>query len=78
MESPIEDEPGPFRPRRHLGDILVKTGLISLEDLEAALVEQRLTGGEQRLGEILLRRGRIGFATLGWALSRQSPEPIAA
>lgn len=62
-------------PRPMLGQILVKTGLISAEDLASALAEQRQSGGEQRLGEILFRRGRIGFASLSWALSRQSPEP---
>lgn len=56
-----------------LGEILVKTGMISIEDLEAALEEQKASEGTQRLGEILVRRGRIGFFSLGWALSRQTP-----
>jgi hypothetical protein len=58
-------------PRQLLGEILEKTGMIAAEDLEAALDEQKQTGG--RLGEILYRRGRIGFSSLSWALSRQAP-----
>lgn len=61
-------------PRPLLGQILVKTGLISAHDLASALEEQKQSGGEQRLGEILYRRGRIGFTMLSWALKNQSPE----
>ena len=53
-----------------LGEILVKTGIISSEDLSMALSEQRAKGG--RLGEILFRRGRIGFSSLSWALAHQT------
>ena len=60
--------------RPMLGEVLVKTGLISTEDLNAALEEQRQSGGTMRLGEILCRRGRIGFHMLGWALKVQEPE----
>ena len=60
---------------RKLGEILVKTGLISAEDLALALEEQRQTGGNTLLGEILCRRGRIGYAMLKWALTAQSPDP---
>ena len=58
-------------PRPMLGEILVKTGLITRADLNDALDEQRQT--KQRLGEILIQRGRLGFAMLGWALSHQQP-----
>jgi hypothetical protein len=64
---------GSTNARPLLGEILVKTGMISIEDLEAALEEQKASHGTQRLGEILVRRGRIGFFSLGWALSRQAP-----
>ena len=55
--------------RPMLGEILVKTGLISSDDLSAALSEQRESGG--RLGEILVARGRLGHSLLGWALKHQ-------
>lgn len=63
------------KSRPMLGEILVKTGLISADDLAAALAEQRQSGGTSRLGEILYRRGRIGFSMLTWALKAQTPEP---
>lgn len=56
-----------------LGQILVRTGLITREDLDVALEEQRASEGQLKLGEILIRRGRIGFHMLGWALSHQHP-----
>jgi len=55
--------------RPMLGEILVKSGVISRADLNAALEEQR--GSHERLGEILVRRGRLGHSMLGWALSQQ-------
>lgn len=59
--------------RPMLGEILVKTGLISAVDLNSALEEQKASGGTLRLGEILYRRGRIGFTMLSWALKEQEP-----
>ena len=57
--------------RRPLGAILVGTGIIAREDLTAALEEQSQSGHRERLGEILIRRGRIGMGTLSWALAQQ-------
>ena len=42
--------------RLHLGAMLVRDGLLTPERLEAALAEKEASG--QRLGEILVERGR--------------------
>ena len=56
-----------------LGDILVSRGLISKEDLQAALSSQ---GGQRgMLGEILVARGFINSQQLGEALSVQFDVP---
>ncbi len=57
-----------------LGDILVRNGCISLEQLETALNSQ----GSERgmLGAILLRRGLISLTQLGEALSEQFEVPF--
>jgi hypothetical protein len=60
---------------RPLGQLLVQRGLLSPEELEAALDEQERTGG--RLGEILLRQGLLSRLALASSLHEQSlaPEP---
>lgn len=58
----------PFRPR--LGEILVRSGHISKEDLKAALAMQRL-----RLGELLLYLDCLSRSQLEEALSLQATEP---
>ncbi len=45
--------PQDTQPVLHLGDLLVRKGLITPEDLKRALADQRKNGG--RLGEVLLR-----------------------
>ena len=52
-----------------LGEILIREGLITPQDLERALAEQNET--RERLGEILCRRGLITESDLLDALSRQ-------
>jgi type IV pilus assembly protein PilB len=52
-----------------LGDILLKSGDLSREHLEAALAEQRRSG--QALGEVLLRLGLVSEERLRVALCRQ-------
>jgi hypothetical protein len=44
-------------PWRPLGRLLVEEGLVAEADLDAALVEQQLTG--RRLGEVLVARGYV-------------------
>lgn len=55
---------------RPLGQLLVQRGLLTPEELEAALDEQEQTGG--RLGEILLRRGLLSRLALVSSLHEQS------
>ena len=55
---------------RPLGQLLVERGLLTSEELEAALDEQERTGG--RLGEILLRNGLLSKLALASSLHEQS------
>ena len=54
---------------RPLGELLVERGLLSADELAAALDEQARTGG--RLGEILIRRGLLSTIALTSTLSEQ-------
>jgi len=54
---------------RPLGQLLVERGLLTPEELEAALDEQERTGG--RLGEILLRQGLLSKLALASSLHEQ-------
>src|SRR5262249_19058629 len=56
-------------PRRPLGALLLRDGLIGSEQLEEALVEKDRTG--TRLGEILVARGWVDPTTLGRLLAEQ-------
>lgn len=63
-------------PRRLLGELLVRSGLISELELEHALQEQRESGG--RLGEVLLALGLVSLPELMAVLTEQhglGPEP---
>lgn len=55
--------------RQAIGEILVEKGLITAEQLESALVEQRRTGA--RLGEVLVGQGLIDRMAIASALARQ-------
>ncbi|CAH2031533.1 type IV-A pilus assembly ATPase PilB [Trichlorobacter ammonificans] len=54
-----------------LGDILVNNNLISREQLAAALQEQKLSGGQAKLGAILVKQGIVSEQDLISFLSRQ-------
>src|SRR5438093_4972959 len=59
----IEQEWQALRAHRPIGEIFVAAGLITQEQLDRALDEQKRTG--QRLGEVLVSRGavsRLGLA----------------
>ena len=60
---------------RPLGRLLVQRGLLTADELEAALDEQERTGG--LLGEILMRHGLLSRLALASSLHEQSlaPEP---
>ena len=66
-------EPAPLTPPRRdklrLGDVLVQQKLISAEQLEALLLEQRKSG--RRLGRVMIDAGLITEETLAHALARQ-------
>jgi hypothetical protein len=59
----------PDYPWRPLGRLLVEEGLVAEADLDAALVEQQLSG--RRLGEVLVARGVITGPELTRALAAQ-------
>jgi len=74
--------------RQILGSLLIERGLISLEDLEGALAEQKRTG--EFLGTVLIRMGRlsseqllpmlaeqVGIPYMRLATARIMPEAIA-
>ncbi len=64
-----------------LGQILVKKGIVSKEHVLEALSIQEFQGGKggpvQRLGEILLEKGHVTFATLGETLRLHALPPRA-
>ncbi len=55
--------------RRLLGEVLVEEGLVSAEQLAAALAEQQRTG--QRLGTILVNSGMLNGSAVAMALADQ-------
>jgi hypothetical protein len=56
-------------PWRQLGTLLVDEDLLSREELERALSEQRRTG--QKLGQIIVDQGAMSGTTLAKALAKQ-------
>lgn len=58
-----------------LGDILVKNNIITSEQLSAALLEQKMSGGQSKLGSILVKQGLIKEPDLVSFLSRQYGVP---
>ena len=59
-----------------LGDILVKTGMITTENIQSALAEQKVTG--LRLGEILINKGYISELSLAETLCGQLELPFVS
>jgi type IV pilus assembly protein PilB len=55
--------------RQHLGVLLMRDGLLTADQLEAALVEKDETG--ERLGEIVVKRGWVSSSALAQALAEQ-------
>ncbi len=54
---------------KRIGEILIEAGLITENDLAAALVEVKKTG--ERVGHVLVRQGKVTSEQLGKALSIQ-------
>jgi len=67
VQAPAADGGTAWRP---LGKLLVESGFLTEEELEAALEEQRRNGGS-RLGEILVARGTLSGPSLARALALQ-------
>jgi hypothetical protein len=60
---------------RPIGEVLVAAGSITREELQEALLEQRLSG--KRLGEVLIEAGRISWLSLAQAIADQTTESEA-
>ncbi len=69
----MNDAPAAGRKRIRLGDLLVENAMISQQQLEAALAEQKKSG--QRLGRTLVDLGYIDDQALLGFLSRQLQVP---
>jgi type IV pilus assembly protein PilB len=63
-----------MQPSR-LGDLLVRSNLITKEQLSRALDEQKSSGGQLRLGAVLVKEGYISETELTAFLSRQYSVP---
>jgi type IV pilus assembly protein PilB len=63
-----------MQPSR-LGELLVRSNLITKEQLQRALEEQKSSGGQLRLGTILVKEGYISEAELTAFLSKQYSVP---
>jgi len=63
------------RPWRPIGEVLVDAGVITRNELDEALAEQRTSG--RRLGEILIETGRISWLALAQAIGDQAMPGIA-
>lgn len=69
--------PPPLRiglPSR-LGEMLIRQGLVSSDEVQAALAEQA-AGSEWRLGRLLVRRGALDDRTLVQAIAHQFHVPV--
>lgn len=68
-----EGPPGGEQTRDRLGQVLLRSGLITAEQLRSALAAQAERG--MRIGQILVARGDISTDDLAWALSRHLGYP---
>jgi hypothetical protein len=64
------------RISQHLGQLLVKTGKLGLEQLGVALALQATTNARQPLGEILVDQGWLTPEDLGACLNHQAEEVL--
>ncbi len=62
-----------MKDKKLLGEYLIELGLITREQLEKALEEQKKTG--VRLGQILIERGYVKPEDIGKVLELQSEIP---
>jgi Type II secretion system (T2SS), protein E, N-terminal domain len=71
--TPVQPQPSYFLERPRLGDLLLKKGLITQEQLEAGLAESRETG--DLLGRVMIRRQFIFEDELARTLADQLALP---
>ncbi|MFA5885974.1 MAG: ATPase, T2SS/T4P/T4SS family [Acidimicrobiia bacterium] len=76
-----EDDIGAPPPLRiglpsRLGEMLIREGLVSSDDVQKALAEQA-AGSEWRLGRLLVRQGALDDRALIGAIARQFHVPVA-
>ncbi len=67
-----------YLERRLIGEILVERGVITQGQLDAALDLQRKTGGNEYIGEILIRMGYVNEIDIVTALVLQCNLPYIA
>ncbi len=72
-DSPLGLADGERRPV--LGSLLLRDGLVTEDELDAALAQQRLSS-TRRLGEILVARGALSEAQISRALAEQHELPF--
>lgn len=60
-----------IRQQVRLGDLLIAEGLITLEQLEHALQEQKNSGFSKKLGEVLVEEGMVSHKEMALLLSKQ-------
>ena len=63
-------------PRRQLGQVLVRNGYVSDEDINRALAEQARSG--KLIGEILVEHGAVSRPIVTRALEEQAGDPAEA
>jgi len=61
-----------FEAERRLGEILADLGVVSREDIEKSLQQQKEEGLEKKIGEIMLEAGYIKEMDLDRALDIQA------
>ena len=70
VETPSRQPPTLTRPWPVLGAMLIRDDLVSEADLDAALAQQRVSGG-RRLGEILVDRGAVSPTDIARVVAEQ-------
>ena len=66
----------PQRSTKRLGELLLEAGVITSEQLESALEEQKTTG--KRLAQIFIDRGLLAKGEAGRWLAHPTRPPVAS
>ena len=62
--------------KKKLGQYLIERGVIEKHQLDEALAEYKSGAGVERIGNILIRRGYLGFDSLETAMKDQMKEVV--